>query len=109
MPSLIAGMGYSNIEAQLLTVPPYILASIWSILLAWLSQRSSKRGPWILLSAPICVVGSGMLLGSSSRAVQYTGIFLVEIGGTRHILLESCGVLTLCSVPFRSVVFDLGE
>jgi hypothetical protein len=81
MPSLIAGMGYSDIQSQLLTVPPYILASVWSITLAWLSQRSSKRGFWILVSAPICVVGSGLLIGSSFRAVQYTGIFLLAMGG----------------------------
>src|ERR1700742_1451177 len=100
MPSLIAGMGYSNIESQLLTVPPYILASLWSILLAWLSQRSSKRGLWILLSAPICTVGSGMLLGSNSRAVQYTGIFLIEMGGMHCILSKTSGVLTLLCVAF---------
>jgi hypothetical protein len=81
MPSLIAGMGYSNIESQLLTVPPYILASIWSIILAWLSQRSSKRGFWILVSAPISIVGSSMLIGSGLPAVQYTGIFLLATGG----------------------------
>jgi hypothetical protein len=81
MPSLIAGMGYSDIESQLLTVPPYILASIWSITLAWLSQRSSMRGIWILASAPICTVGSGLLIGSNFRAVQYTGIFLLAMGG----------------------------
>jgi len=80
MPSLIAGMGYSNLESQLLTVPPYILASIWSIILAWLSQRSSKRGFWILVSAPICIVGSGLLIGSSLHAVQYIGIFLLATG-----------------------------
>lgn len=80
MPSLIAGMGYSHIDSQLLTVPPYILASAWSILLAWFSQRSSKRGMWILVSAPICVLGSGLLIGTEIHGVQYTGIFFLAMG-----------------------------
>ena len=85
MPSLIEGMGYSTIQSQLLTVPPYILASIWSILLAWLSQRSSKRGLWILVSAPICVLGSGILIGTDIQGVQYTGIFFIAMGGKRQV------------------------
>ncbi|KAG8755361.1 hypothetical protein FRC14_004120 [Serendipita sp. 396] len=80
MPSLIAGMGYSEIEAQLLTVPPYILACIWSITLAYMCQRSSRRGIWVLLSAPICIIGSSMLIGSPKRSVEYGGIFLLAMG-----------------------------
>ncbi|CAG7846391.1 Uncharacterized transporter C1039.04 [Serendipita indica DSM 11827] len=84
MPSLIAGMGYTEIESQLLTVPPYILASIFCIGIAWQSQRSSRRGIWILLSAPICIVGSSMLIGSPDRKVEYAGIFLLAMGGKSY-------------------------
>ncbi|PVF98944.1 MFS general substrate transporter [Serendipita vermifera] len=94
MPSLIAGMGYDAIKAQLLTVPPYILASFWSITLSYMAQRSSKRGIWILSSVPLSIIGSAMLIGSENRNVGYAGIFLLATGG-EYDQLANVGVRLL--------------
>jgi MFS family permease len=85
MPSLISGMGYTTIQTQLLTVPPYFVASIVSILVAWLSQRYSKRGIWILMMLPLAMIGSGMLIGSNNRNVEYAGIFFLA-SGSKYII-----------------------
>jgi hypothetical protein len=97
MPSLIAGMGYDTIKAQLLTVPPYILASFWSIGLSYMCQRSSKRGIWILSSVPLSIIGSVMLISSANRNVGYAGIFLLATGGEYHpaYLYGFMGLLSL--------------
>jgi hypothetical protein len=81
MPTLLAGMGYSKIQSQLRTVPPYIVASVWSVGLAYACQRSSRRGLWCLISAPIAILGSCMLVGSPDRHVEYAGIFFLTMGG----------------------------
>lgn len=80
MPTLLAGMGYSKIQSQLLTVPPYVLSSIWSIAIAYACQKTGKRGLWTLVSTPISILGSAMLIGSKDRKVEYAGIFFLAIG-----------------------------
>lgn len=47
-PTIVLGLGYSDMEAQLFTVPPYAIAYVVTIFLAWLSDRWQSRG---LLSA----------------------------------------------------------
>jgi len=80
MPTLLAGMGYSKIQSQLLTVPPYILSSIWAICIAYACQRTGKRGLWTLVTTPLSILGSAMLIGSKDRKVEYAGIFFLAIG-----------------------------
>lgn len=81
MPTLLAGMGYSPIQSQLRTVPPYVTASVWSIFVAWQCQRTTKRGLWVLVSTPLSILGSAMLIGTANRDVGYAGIFFLAMGG----------------------------
>jgi hypothetical protein len=80
MPTLLAGMGYSKIQSQLRTVPPYIVSAVWSIGIAYACQWSGKRALWTLVTTPLSVVGSAMLIGSNDRNVEYAGIFLLAMG-----------------------------
>jgi hypothetical protein len=80
MPTLLAGMGYSKIQSQLLTVPPYFLSSIWAICIAYACQKTGKRGLWTLVTTPLSILGSAMLIGSKDRKVEYAGIFFLAIG-----------------------------
>ena len=86
MPTLLAGMGYSKIQSQLLTVPPYVLSSIWSIGVAYACQKTGKRGLWTLISTPLSILGSGMLIGSKDRKVEYAGIFFLAMGSKSCLL-----------------------
>jgi hypothetical protein len=43
-PTIIEGLGYSDLRAQLFTVPPYGIAYPITLLLAWLSDRLKTRG-----------------------------------------------------------------
>ena len=86
MPTLLAGMGYSKIQSQLLTVPPYIVSSIWSIGIAYACQKTGKRALWTLVTTPLSILGSAMLIGSKDRKVEYAGIFFLAMGSTCSIL-----------------------
>lgn len=37
-------MGYEDLDAQLFTVPPYAVAYILTLILAWLSDKYGNRG-----------------------------------------------------------------
>ncbi|KAG8733233.1 hypothetical protein FRC11_007730 [Ceratobasidium sp. 423] len=80
MPTLMKGMGYSTIQSQLRTVPPYVVASVFSIGIAYGSFRSGRRGIWLLLIVPLVITGLAILLGTSNTQANYAGVFLIAMG-----------------------------
>ncbi|KEP53653.1 MFS transporter [Rhizoctonia solani 123E] len=80
MPTLMRGMGYSTIESQLRTVPPYVVASVFSIAIAYGSFRSGRRGMWLLFIVPLVITGLAILLGTSNTQANYAGVFLIAMG-----------------------------
>jgi nitrate/nitrite transporter NarK len=83
-PSIIKDLGYSAAEAQLLTIPPYALATILTVAYAVVSERYSRRGPFILFSTTIAIIGYIILLTNTSPTskpgVSYVGVFFAAAG-----------------------------
>jgi nitrate/nitrite transporter NarK len=83
-PSIIKDLGYSAAEAQLLTIPPYALATILTVVYAVVSERYSRRGPFILFSTTIAIIGYIILLSNTSPTskpgVSYVGVFFAAAG-----------------------------
>ncbi|KAK0625374.1 major facilitator superfamily domain-containing protein [Bombardia bombarda] len=70
-PSITAGLGYADLRAQLMTVPPYAVAYVVSILTSWSADRSNSRG---LHSAALATVGAcGFLASAVLPAEAYLG------------------------------------
>ncbi|KAJ7111201.1 major facilitator superfamily domain-containing protein [Mycena crocata] len=111
MPTLLAGMGYKGIQSQLHTVPPYIVASVWSIFVAYGCQRTSRRGIWCLITTPFAILGSCMLIATSKRSVGYAGIFFLAMGGAYHCLRSFGDRLNpiFISVPSWTSLLDMGH
>lgn len=61
-PVIVAGMGYQDLDAQLFTVPPYAVAYVITLALAFLSDRLQNRGfiaaaSFTLAGITFCVQG----------------------------------------------------
>ncbi|CAE6420941.1 unnamed protein product [Rhizoctonia solani] len=80
MPTLMKNMGYSTIQSQLRTVPPYVVASVFAISVAYGSFRSGRRGIWLLLLAPLVIAGLAILLGTANPQANYAAVFLIAMG-----------------------------
>lgn len=80
LPTIIANLGYSAANAQLLTVPPYAVATILSICVALLSERFQTRAPFIITSCGLAIIGYILLLSDHKVGVQYLGTFFVCAG-----------------------------
>lgn len=80
LPTIIANLGYSAANAQLLTVPPYAFATVFSIGIALLSERYQTRGPFIIGSCILSIIGYTLLLSDHRVGVQYLGTFFVCAG-----------------------------
>ena len=80
-PAIIQSYGYSPIQTQLHSVPPWAAAFCFSMIVAWFSDRLKHRFFFIIFSICICVSGFATLLSvHHNRHVQYGALFLVVLG-----------------------------
>ncbi|KAF8749203.1 Major Facilitator Superfamily [Rhizoctonia solani] len=70
LPTIITGLGYSGPQAQLLSVPPYVVACIVTIAVGIYSDKHHLRGPYILAFAPIAIVGYAVLYATDPHTQQ---------------------------------------
>ncbi|EKG11490.1 hypothetical protein MPH_11379 [Macrophomina phaseolina MS6] len=84
LPSIIKDLGYTAARAQLLSVPPYALATILTVGVAVVSERLHRRAPFIIGAAITAVIGYAILLGNKDPkgrpGVSYLGTFFAAAG-----------------------------
>lgn len=86
LPTIIKNMGYTANQAQLMTVPPYVVACFFTISASWVADRYKQRGVFMMGFQLVAIAGFAMLAGSGKARIQYTGTVLAAIG--RHILSQ---------------------
>ena len=67
-------------QAQLWTVIPYAVASIFTVITAFLSDRLNLRGPVMLVTLPVAIIGYGVISQTTNPKVQYGMTFLMATG-----------------------------
>jgi len=80
LPTIIADLGYSAANAQLLTVPPYFVATVLTFATAWGSHYINRRAPFIIAGAVLAIIGYIILITDSRTGVQYFATFLCAGG-----------------------------
>ncbi|KAI9715780.1 MAG: hypothetical protein M1812_005779 [Candelaria pacifica] len=80
LPSIINELGYTSTKAQLLSVPPYAVACVLTIVIGYVADRTHQRGLCNIGVSLIGAVGFSMLLSASSPGVSYAGTFLGAMG-----------------------------
>jgi hypothetical protein len=82
LPTIITKLGYKAAEAQLLTVPPYAVATILTVIIAILAEKTHRRAPFILFSSSLAIIGYIILLTAptSKPGVSYTGTIFAAAG-----------------------------
>lgn len=81
-PTIVKGLGYTSIEAQLMTVPPWAVGYVVSMLLAWSADRFNARGLHVSLAGVL--TGTGFLASRLLPAEAY----LPRYG---CLIVASCG------------------
>ncbi|KAI9930104.1 hypothetical protein ASPWEDRAFT_35371 [Aspergillus wentii DTO 134E9] len=82
-PTILKTYGYSAIQTQLYSIPPWAAAFGFSMLIAFLSDRFRHRFLFALFPMLIAMAGYGMLLNITDPAkhhIQYGALFLVTCG-----------------------------
>lgn len=80
LPAVLKSMGYSSVDAQGLTAPPYLLAFIVCIGTTYLGDRTQQRGIIICVLSAVAGVGYVVLAAARSVGARYAGVFLAAAG-----------------------------
>ncbi|KAF9451708.1 MFS general substrate transporter [Macrolepiota fuliginosa MF-IS2] len=80
LPTIIAGLGYSGVQAQLRTVPPYVPAAVLTVIVAYLSDRLRWRGPFILICLPLSIIGYIIAVTATNDKTRYIAVFFMAAG-----------------------------
>lgn len=77
-------MGYTSAQSQLLTIPPYAVATVFTVFWAIWSEKTKKRGSFITATSAFAVIGYIILLANKDPkarpGVSYVGTFFAAVG-----------------------------
>ncbi|OBT72679.1 hypothetical protein VF21_08564 [Pseudogymnoascus sp. 05NY08] len=82
LPTIIKALGYTAVQAQLMTVPPYAVATVLTVLVAVASEKAKRRAPFIIGSSVVAIIGYIILLSAPSDkpGVSYVGTIFASAG-----------------------------
>ena len=78
--SVVSPIGYTSTRAQLLSVPPYAVAAVLTIVVGYIADRTRQRGLCNIFVSFLGIAGFSMLLAAESPHVRYAGTFLGAMG-----------------------------
>ncbi|KXN84146.1 hypothetical protein AN958_00388 [Leucoagaricus sp. SymC.cos] len=81
-PSLVHALGYSPIHTQLMTVPPYTVAFIVTLTIAYISDKYHSWGLTLLFSSFCSIVGFSIFLSETRSTLLYSSLFLTIMGAS---------------------------
>ncbi|KAK8158741.1 major facilitator superfamily domain-containing protein [Phyllosticta citrichinensis] len=83
-PAILKTYGYSPIQTQLHSVPPWAAAFVFAMLVAWFSDKLRHRFAFAVLPILVAIAGFAMLLSehpsATNNKTQYAALFLVAMG-----------------------------
>ncbi|KAF3352576.1 hypothetical protein VdG1_08917 [Verticillium dahliae VDG1] len=80
LPTIIRDLGYTSRTAQLMTVPPFVVACIICVLAGWYADRLGQRGVFMIVFMFVAIIGLIMLTAVENVAVRYVGCFFAAAG-----------------------------
>ena len=90
-PTIIKQLGYSALKTQLYSVPPWAAAFGWTLLLAYLSDKTAHRSTFVVVSTCLSIAGTITLLRVyRDHNVEYGMLFLFVMGIYGAIPIMAC-------------------
>jgi len=80
LPTLLKGMGYTSLEANYLSIPVYILASISTAATTFVSDKLSRRALCLIHSPLLGICGYAIVVGTGNKAAGFFAMFLAGAG-----------------------------
>ncbi|KAH8085831.1 major facilitator superfamily domain-containing protein [Filobasidium floriforme] len=78
--AILRDMGFTSIKAQGMSAPPYIVAYIVAVAIAFLSDRKKTRGIFVAIFGLLGGAGYIIVAYAPSMPARYFGVFMVAVG-----------------------------
>lgn len=79
-PTIIQGLGYTAVRAQLFSVPPYAAGAVLTVVASWISDKYKVRGPVMLCFLPLAISGYAIIANTTNLHAKYAALFLIAMG-----------------------------
>ena len=82
-PTILSQLGWTALRAQVMSIPIYIVACVFIMLTAFLSDWVRHRYAFITVGVMVATIGYALLLAQQhvSAGVRYFALYLVMVGG----------------------------
>ncbi|KAK3386698.1 major facilitator superfamily domain-containing protein [Podospora didyma] len=80
MPTILLDLGWTQTQAQLYSVPPYVCACLVAVGVAYASDKTKVRGIWLAAFHTLAAVGFAILRWVDNPNIRYMAVFFVTIG-----------------------------
>ncbi|KAH8982696.1 MFS general substrate transporter [Lactarius akahatsu] len=79
-PTIVHDLGFSATHAQLLSVPPFLLAGVSTYIISIWSDRANLRGPFIVICAMVSMTGYITAYATSKPGPGYAAAIIAACG-----------------------------
>ncbi|KAI1406896.1 MFS transporter [Hypoxylon sp. FL1857] len=103
-PTIVTGLGYESIQAQLLTVPPWVVGFVVAIALSYSADRFNARGAHVAVISAIGGLGwltAGLL--PKEKYVQRYGCLILSAAGAFPAAPSMTNWVTCNTPSFRTI------
>ena len=80
LPTILADMGYSKINAQGLSAPPYFVAFLFALVTTSVADKTQQRAVVLMITSIIGGIGYVVLATVTTVGVRYFATFLAAAG-----------------------------
>lgn len=80
LPTILLEMGFTAINAQGLSAPPYFLSFLLTCGTAWIADRTQQRAYTIMILSTVAGIGYIILATSNSVGAKYFAVYLAAGG-----------------------------
>ncbi|EEP79035.1 conserved hypothetical protein [Uncinocarpus reesii 1704] len=91
LPNIIKSLGYTNTQAQYMTIGPYLVAWVLMLSVCFLSDKLRMRGPFIIGATMVAIIGVSLVFSfpvDENPKVALVGIYFLVAGIFPCIPLE---------------------
>ena len=80
LPTILEEMGFTKINAQGLTAPPYFVSFLMTLGTTYIADRTQQRGFMVMTCSCIGGIGYILLVATEPVGIRYFGVFLAASG-----------------------------
>jgi MFS family permease len=104
-PTILKGLGYTAVQAQIHTIPVYLVGAAFSVIFAYASERLRRRYAFYMLG--FCTLAAGLAVEiayPSDPRVRYMGMFFIACGCYLAMPISVIWVSMNCASGYQRAV-----